>query len=293
MSSTFSAESAASASDLNGPECEPSRSAKSTPIAAPSLPSTGQYVPVYDRALARSGRQSRGLAGTIRARRRQGRIEPGSATATTLTTAALIRHSDVICGGFPCQDISTAGKGAGITGERSGLWKEYARIIGEVRPRYVIVENVAALLVRGMGRVLGDLSEIGYDTEWYSIRASDVGAPHRRDRIWIVAYTAGVGREYASGYRYGEPCEERATRSAGIGGTGKHADVADADQPRLAFRELLAGLLREARSGNEGQDATLGDWWLVEPSMGELVDGVSGRLVRKSYPQFSHRVFTA
>ena len=98
---------------------------------------------------------------------------------------------DILSGGFPCQDISNAGKRAGIDGERSGLWSEYARIIRELRPRYVVVENVAALLGRGMGRVLGDLAACGYDAEWQSIRASDVGAPHRRERIWIVAYPNG------------------------------------------------------------------------------------------------------
>jgi DNA (cytosine-5)-methyltransferase 1 len=97
---------------------------------------------------------------------------------------------DAICGGFPCQDISFAGEGAGIEGERSGLWSEYARLIGELRPRYVIVENVAALLSRGLGRVLGDLAEIGFDAEWDCIPASAVGAPHVRDRLWIVAYPA-------------------------------------------------------------------------------------------------------
>jgi DNA (cytosine-5)-methyltransferase 1 len=95
---------------------------------------------------------------------------------------------DVICGGFPCQDISNAGKRAGIEGERSGLWSEYARIVGELRPRFVVVENVAALLGRGIGRVLGDLAEIGYDAEWEIISAADVGAPHLRERVWIVAY---------------------------------------------------------------------------------------------------------
>src|SRR5262249_38070938 len=82
---------------------------------------------------------------------------------------------DVICGGFPCQDISVAGKRAGIDGERSGLWSEFARIIGEVRPRYVIVENVAALLGRGLSRVLGDLASLGYDAAWNCIPASAVG----------------------------------------------------------------------------------------------------------------------
>jgi len=95
---------------------------------------------------------------------------------------------DVICGGFPCQDISFAGKGAGIGGERSGLWREYARLIGEIRPRYVIVENVSALLGRGLGDVLGDLAALGYDAEWHCIPASAVGGFQRRDRAWIIAY---------------------------------------------------------------------------------------------------------
>ena len=114
---------------------------------------------------------------------------------------------DVICGGFPCQDISVAGKGAGIGGERSGLWSEYARIIGEVRPRYVIVENVAALLGRGLERVLGDLAALGYDAEWHCIPASAVGAPHRRDRVWIVAYArATTGMTTAQG----DECDQQA-----------------------------------------------------------------------------------
>jgi DNA (cytosine-5)-methyltransferase 1 len=103
-------------------------------------------------------------------------------------TAADVPGVDVICGGFPCQDISLAGKGAGLAGERSGLWREYARLIGEIRPRYVIVENVAALLGRGLADVLGDLAEIGYDAEWHCIPASFVGLPQSRDRIWVVAY---------------------------------------------------------------------------------------------------------
>jgi DNA (cytosine-5)-methyltransferase 1 len=94
---------------------------------------------------------------------------------------------DVICGGFPCQDISVAGKGLGLAGERSGLWREYARLVGELRPRFVIVENVAALLRRGLERVLGDLASLRYDAEWHCIPASYVRAPHDRDRIWIIA----------------------------------------------------------------------------------------------------------
>lgn len=94
----------------------------------------------------------------------------------------------LICGGFPCQDISGVGKRAGITGNRSGLWSEYARIICELRPRFVLVENVAALLERGMGRVLGDLAKIGYDAEWQVLSACAFGASHARERLFIIAY---------------------------------------------------------------------------------------------------------
>jgi DNA (cytosine-5)-methyltransferase 1 len=103
---------------------------------------------------------------------------------------------DVITGGFPCQDISVAGKQAGIEGERSGLWSEVARLISELRPRYAIMENVTALISGGggrwFGRVLGDLAEIGYDAEWHCIPASYIGACHRRDRVWIVANPSAI-----------------------------------------------------------------------------------------------------
>jgi len=98
-----------------------------------------------------------------------------------------IRNELVIAGGFPCTDISSAGKGAGIEGEHSGLWKEMARVVCEVRPKYVFVENSPMLTSRGLGVVLGDLAEIGYDAEWKVLGADDVGAPHRRKRIWILA----------------------------------------------------------------------------------------------------------
>lgn len=112
----------------------------------------------------------------------------------TLTADALRRDGiavDVICGGFPCQDISRAGAGAGIGGERSGLWSEFARLIGEVRPDYAILENVAALLDDGMGTVLGDLASLGYDAEWSTISACALGAPHMRQRVFAVAYPNG------------------------------------------------------------------------------------------------------
>lgn len=94
---------------------------------------------------------------------------------------------DVVCGGFPCQDISVAGSGKGISGERSGLWSEMARIIREVRPRFVFVENSPALVVRGLGRVLSDLAKMGMDARWGVLGCGDAGGLHQRNRIWILA----------------------------------------------------------------------------------------------------------
>lgn len=99
---------------------------------------------------------------------------------------------DVICGGFPCQDISIAGKGAGIKkGTRSGLWYEMHRVICEIRPKFVVVENVSAILVRGLETVLSDLAESGYDAEWQVLSAAAFGAPHERERLFLVAYPSG------------------------------------------------------------------------------------------------------
>lgn len=94
---------------------------------------------------------------------------------------------DVVSGGFPCQDISSAGKGAGITGSRSGLWGQMARVISEVGPRQVFVENSPILSLRGLDVVLGDLSSMGFDCRWCIMGARDAGAPHQRDRIWLLA----------------------------------------------------------------------------------------------------------
>lgn len=99
---------------------------------------------------------------------------------------------DVISGGFPCQDVSSAGHKAGIDGDSSGLWRHMARIIGEIRPRYVFVENVTDLLARGFGRVLADLAALGYDAQWRVLGASDCGAPQSRERIWLVAHPQSV-----------------------------------------------------------------------------------------------------
>jgi len=100
---------------------------------------------------------------------------------------------DVVSGGFPCQDISSAGKGAGIDGARSGMWREMARIVGEVRPGFAFVENSPLLVGRGAAMVIGDLAEMGYDCQWCIVSASDCGAPHQRERFWLVANSGHKG----------------------------------------------------------------------------------------------------
>lgn len=121
---------------------------------------------------------------------------------------------DVVTGGFPCQDISAAGHRVGITGKRSGLWSEYSRILRLLRPRVVFVENVSDLTVRGLDRVLGDLAEIGFDAEWDCFRASDAGAHHRRERVFILAYAHGERlqarrREAAEAHPWAEVSNEQ------------------------------------------------------------------------------------
>lgn len=106
-------------------------------------------------------------------------------------SSQVLEPVDIMCGGFPCQDLSVAGNGAGLDGARSGLFWRYARLIREMGPRVVVLENVSGLLARGLGRVLGELASIGYDAEWDCIPAASVGAPHQRDRVFIVAH-AGV-----------------------------------------------------------------------------------------------------
>jgi DNA (cytosine-5)-methyltransferase 1 len=106
---------------------------------------------------------------------------------------------NVISGGFPCQDISAAGKGDGLEGERSGLWKEMFRIICEVRPNFVFVENSPNLTTRGLGVILGNLASVGFNARWGVLGAGDIGAKHQRDRIWIVAYTNDTDRRRECG----------------------------------------------------------------------------------------------
>lgn len=227
---------------------------------------------------------------------------------TTLKGAA-VAPIDVLCGGFPCQDISSAGTRAGLAGARSGLWSEYARLVGELRPRYVLVENVSDLLVRGLGVVLGDLAALGYDAEWDCIPASAVGAPHQRDRVWLVAYPDGSGRDeglpvvharQSDLARSGEdPDADRARRKqlsehhggpVQLGGRAprRHADglrdeVADADGQRRGGRPGDRGPGGRDEPPHGGR-ASAGTWppdvWAVEPDVGRVAHGVPARVDR-------------
>jgi len=216
---------------------------------------------------------------------------------------------DVVCGGFPCQDISAAGRGEGITGERSGLWREMARIVGEVRPRYVFVENSPVLTSRGLGVVLGDLAAMGFDARWGVLGADDAGAPHIRKRIWILAHTQhdrlSVGRRDAdscscrperigvSGHDasgggveassvVASPPQERQrtwrTRGLDSGGAGESElalhDVPNADGAGCREqRRTIAGEPEHAAAEQRG-------WWSVEPALGRVAHGVADRVDR-------------
>lgn len=163
---------------------------------------------------------------------------------------------DIVSGGFPCQDISAAGKGAGIDGQRSGLWSEFARIIGEVRPRFVFVENSPMLVGRGLGRVLGDLASLGFDAEWGVLGADDAGAPHRRERIWILGHARSERRQQSR--------DDHASHDGSqLGPTGKHSgEMAHANRKRELQPEGLEPASR-GRIGNGGAQVAhpLGDRW--------------------------------
>ena len=154
---------------------------------------------------------------------------------------------DVISGGFPCQDISVAGSGDGLAGSRSGLWGEMARILGEVRPSYVFVENSPVLTSRGLGRVLGDLAELGYDAKWGVLGARHTGAPHKRDRIWLVGRDSSrLNVADASGRRCGEQGEGQVQLSRRTKAVRRGADVAYSD-------DCTTASMRRERADVSGQ----------------------------------------
>jgi DNA (cytosine-5)-methyltransferase 1 len=283
---------------------------ESDPFCRQVLAKHWPNVPCYDdiRTLTAARLAADGLinAALAHAEREDDRGQVNGAEAdrkeSDRSTSRIGRSSsiDIICGGFPCQDISVAGKGAGIAGERSGLWLEFARIIGELRPHYVIVENVSALLGRGLSTVLGDLAALGFDAEWHCIPASAVGAPHRRDRIWIIAYgdlrrqpqqpqcngQSLAGIEASRWHDIERLCGDVAhaaqqhVNGGGQAGTPRRdeypngsGNVADADGTRLPQRpqsQLLVQRTAVVRSG----------WWDVEPDVGRVAHGVRNRVDR-------------
>jgi len=183
-------------------------------------------------------------------------------------------EADIITGGFPCQDISLAGKRAGVSGARSGLYREVVRAIRMVRPAAAIMENVAALLGLGMGTVLGDLAESGYDAEWDCISASDVGAPHGRDRVWIAATDANklkreIGRCPSYGWWQWSAGEIEEARNAN--------GIWQLQSPRL-----LGHIRRRIADAASARAWWPCDWQTQFEAFRGMDDGVSTRLDRSA-----------
>jgi DNA (cytosine-5)-methyltransferase 1 len=193
-----------------------------------------------------------------------------------VTTREFIEgEADVITAGFPCQDVSLAGKRAGLSGARSGLYRHVIRAVRLVRPRVALLENVAALLCGGMGAVLGDLAEVGYDAEWHCIPASAVGAPHRRDRVWIIAHPGGEQHEGDRAPLSGEIAAELSRAAADADGNGQsrssECDVGTETEFEAPWRHDT--LRRGSRRAPE-------DWWISEPNVGRVGHGIPARVDR-------------
>lgn len=188
---------------------------------------------------------------------------------------------DVVSGGFPCQDISAAGKGAGINGSRSGLWKQMHRIICEVRPRYAFVENSPMLVRRGLGTVLGDLAEAGYHAAWCVLGADDCGAPHVRKRIWILARDIhhawrfrGNPQKIQTGI-HGEETTETQLRQP-HGADCSPTPIPDTDMQRPGWRQPCPRSSEKSSTSRCSRNA----WWASEPGVGRVAHGVAHKMDR-------------
>jgi DNA (cytosine-5)-methyltransferase 1 len=185
---------------------------------------------------------------------------------------------DVVSGGFPCTDISIAGNGAGIEGEQSGMWREMARIIGEVRPRYAFVENSPMLVTRGLERVLADLTSMGYDSRWGVISAADIGAKHKRERVWIVA-SSNSNKQYRRSkpqQPFNPSGEKVHNESSGVcSEVPKQEYVGNSESPRLTP-------CAERQGQRQSWGASIGSsqWWETEPNVDRVVDGLASRVDR-------------
>ena len=185
---------------------------------------------------------------------------------------------DVISGGFPCQDISAAGSGKGISGEKSGLWSEMSRVISEVRPKYAFIENSSNLLVRGGTRVIEDLTEMGYDCKWGVISAADIGANHVRKRIWIVAYPQRMGRETGPEERGESTNQESSDQSDNGNQDERTGDFSNTQRERLEGQSNSG----EPQVSWTWSNSAFGhkQWWLTEPRLGRVAHGVAHRVER-------------
>ncbi len=172
---------------------------------------------------------------------------------------------DVVSGGFPCQDISAAGKGDGLDGQRSGMWRHMARVVGEVRPRYVFVENSPMLTTRGGIRVIGDLTALGYDCRWTVMGAADVGAPHQRDRFWLRA-------ERTDFFPHAE--HERSGRRQQQQESTAEETVVNAHSAQREGGRIPIG------AQPQYADSECSSWWKFEPNVGRVAHGVAARMDR-------------
>jgi DNA (cytosine-5)-methyltransferase 1 len=185
---------------------------------------------------------------------------------------------DVVSGGFPCQDISAAGNGAGITGERSSMWKHMARIVCEVRPKFVFVENSPMLTSRGLGVVLGDLAEMGFDAEWGVLGAANVGAPHLRERIWICAKQ----REFLSHSKYNrarwwEQFKESVEEKNGNVANSSMSGFSSCNKPTSRPKQYI---LEKQFGGSSHEQRSTQYNWPPEPNMGRVANGLAARVDR-------------
>ena len=201
---------------------------------------------------------------------------------------------DVVCGGFPCQDISVAGKGAGIGGEKSSMWKHMARIIGEVRPSYAFVENSPMLIRRGLGVVLADLAEMGYDAKWGIMGAHHVSAPHKRDRIWILAADSnlrgcddGNSSERQDKANYSEVWNNQEDNQQGgnigeLGISENNSNVPNSISERGCCGNSEWQDAKDVRelTTNSRDNTRRVEWWDSEPNVGRVAHGVASRVDR-------------
>jgi DNA (cytosine-5)-methyltransferase 1 len=189
---------------------------------------------------------------------------------------------DVVSGGFPCTDISAAGRGAGIDGEASGMWREMARIIHEVRPKFVFVENSPMLTSRGLGRVLGDLASMGFDARWGVLGAADIGAPHQRDRIWIVGRKMADSKKLLSnGSNDNTRISLEQKKKSKLRDSSWSQKMAYSNLPQFKRKGQSIGVQASITwAWDSCFDRQEQDWWDIEPNVGRVADGVAARVDR-------------